>query len=70
VELEREVARARRTEQPITLAFVDVDGLKAINDSPATGRVTEFCSTSLNALRATLCSHDLIIRNGGDEFAC
>jgi hypothetical protein len=28
-ELEREIVRARRTGQPFTLAFVDIDGLKA-----------------------------------------
>jgi GGDEF domain-containing protein len=33
VELGREIARARRSAQPLVLAFVDVDGLKAINDS-------------------------------------
>lgn len=33
VELEREIARARRAEQPLVLAFIDVDQLKVINDS-------------------------------------
>jgi GGDEF domain-containing protein len=33
VELEREIARARRTAGPLMVAFVDINGLKAINDS-------------------------------------
>ncbi len=32
VELAREIARAKRTQQPLVLAFIDVDGLKAINE--------------------------------------
>lgn len=32
LELERDMARARRTEQPLVLAFLDVDQLKAVND--------------------------------------
>ncbi len=70
MELEREVARARRTEQPLTLAFVDVDGLKAINDSRGHGAGDRVLLDVANALRTTLRSHDLIIRYGGDEFAC
>jgi diguanylate cyclase (GGDEF)-like protein len=70
VELEREIARARRTEQPLTLAFVDVDGLKAINDSRGHAAGDRVLLDVANALRATLRSHDLVIRYGGDEFAC
>jgi diguanylate cyclase (GGDEF)-like protein len=70
VELEREIARARRAEQPLTLAFVDVDGLKAINDLRGHGAGDRALLDIANALRATLRSHDLIIRWGGDEFAC
>jgi len=33
VELEREMARAKRLKQAFTLAFVDVDDLKNTNDS-------------------------------------
>jgi diguanylate cyclase (GGDEF)-like protein len=70
VELDREIERARRTEQPLVLAFVDVDGLKAINDSRGHGGGDRVLLDVANALRATLRSYDLIIRYGGDEFAC
>ena len=32
-ELAREIARARRTGQPMVVAFIDVNGLKSINGS-------------------------------------
>ena len=70
VGLDREIAKARRTQQPLTLAFVDVDGLKAINDSRGHAAGDRVLLGVANALRAMLRSHDLIIRYGGDEFAC
>jgi diguanylate cyclase (GGDEF)-like protein len=70
VELEREITRVRRTEQPLVLAFVDVNGLKAINDSRGHGAGDRVLLEVTKALRAMLRSSDLIIRYGGDEFAC
>jgi diguanylate cyclase (GGDEF)-like protein/PAS domain S-box-containing protein len=70
VELEREMARARRREQPLVLAFVDVDHLKAINDSRGHAAGDRMLLEVANTLRATLRSYDLIIRYGGDEFVC
>jgi diguanylate cyclase (GGDEF)-like protein len=69
-ELEREVARARRAEQPLVLAFVDVDRLKNINDSRGHAAGDQMLIEVANSLRAKLRSHDLIIRYGGDEFVC
>lgn len=70
IELEREIARTRRTEQPLVLAFVDVDRLKAINDSRGHAAGDRVLLEVANTLRAKLRSHDLIIRYGGDEFVC
>jgi diguanylate cyclase (GGDEF)-like protein len=70
VELKREIARASRTKRTFVLAFVDVDGLKAINDShghPAGDRLLRQIGDSL---RAHLRSYDLMVRYGGDEFVC
>jgi diguanylate cyclase (GGDEF)-like protein len=69
-ELEREVARARRAEQPLLLAFVDVDNLKHVNDSRGHAAGDRMLLAVANTLRAKLRSHDLIIRYGGDEFVC
>ena len=70
VELEREMLRARRTEQPFVLAFVDVDHLKAINDTRGHAAGDRMLLEVANTLRGKLRSHDLIIRYGGDEFVC
>jgi diguanylate cyclase (GGDEF)-like protein len=70
VELEREMMRAKRTKQPFVLAFVDVDGLKATNDSLGHAAGDQLLRGIVGALRAYLRSYDLVIRFGGDEFVC
>ena len=70
VELEREMARARRTEQPLVVAFVDVDHLKAVNDTRGHAAGDRMLVEVATTFRATLRSYDLIIRYGGDEFVC
>lgn len=70
VELAREVARARRTKTHFVLAFIDVDGLKATNDSLGHYAGDQLLSGVVNTMRAHLRSYDLIVRFGGDEFLC
>jgi diguanylate cyclase (GGDEF)-like protein len=70
MELEREIARATRTAQPLVLAFVDVDHLKVINDSRGHAAGDRMLVEAVNTLRANLRTYDLIIRYGGDEFIC
>ncbi|GAC1445311.1 MAG: hypothetical protein NVSMB55_25710 [Mycobacteriales bacterium] len=69
-ELEREIARVRRTGQPLTVAFLDVDGLKARNDARGHAAGDELLRGIAAALRHTLRAYDLVIRYGGDEFVC
>lgn len=69
-ELEREVARAHRTEEPLSLAFVDVDGLKAINDTSGHAAGDDLLGVVAQAIRTHLRSYDLLVRVGGDEFLC
>ncbi len=70
VELQREVDRAKRTEQPFALAFVDVVGLKGRNDSLGHAAGDTLLRATVDSIRAHLRSYDLIIRFGGDEFVC
>lgn len=70
VELEREVMRAKRIGQPFVIAFVDVDGLKSINDSLGHDAGDQLLRRVVDAMRAHLRSYDLIVRFGGDEFVC
>lgn len=69
-ELEREVVRARRTGQPFVLAFIDVDGLKAINDTRGHAAGDDVLRQVVAVVKSVLRDYDLIIRYGGDEFIC
>lgn len=68
--LEHEVARARRTNKPFTLAFVDAVGLKRINDSRGHSVGDQVLLATAGAIRARLRPYDPIVRYGGDEFLC
>lgn len=70
VELQREATRARRTGKPYVLAFVDVDGLKATNDSLGHAAGDQVLRHIAETIRAHLRAYDLIVRFGGDEFVC
>jgi diguanylate cyclase (GGDEF)-like protein len=70
VELDRETARANRTGQPFVLAFLDVDGLKATNDTLGHAAGDLLLRRVVETLRTHLRSYDLIVRFGGDEFVC
>lgn len=70
VELEREMARAKRLKQAFTLAFVDVDDLKNTNDSLGHVAGDRLLRQATDSIRRRLRSYDLIIRYGGDEFLC
>ena len=69
-ELEREIARAKRTKQPLALAFVDVDDLKGTNDSLGHVAGDQLLRETVDSIRAHLRSYDVIVRFGGDEFLC
>jgi diguanylate cyclase (GGDEF)-like protein len=68
--LGRDIARAKRTQQPFALVFVDVDGLKAMNDSRGHCTGDQLLRATVESIRAHLRSYDLIVRCGGDEFLC
>lgn len=68
VELEREIVRAQRTAQPLVLAFIDVDGLKAVNDSQGHAAGDQLLRDVASVLRDQSRDYDVIVRYGGDEF--
>ena len=70
VELERELARAKRTGRPLALAFIDVDDLKGRNDAFGHAAGDQLLRATAAAIRSQLRSYDLIVRFGGDEFLC
>ena len=66
----REIDRARRSDGRLVLAFVDVDGLKAVNDAEGHAAGDRLLCHVATALRTGLRSYDLVVRYGGDEFLC
>ena len=59
---------ARLTEQPLTLFFADLDGLKLINDRHGHEEGDEAIRAAAKVLLATFRQDDVVSRLGGDEF--
>jgi diguanylate cyclase (GGDEF)-like protein len=70
VVLQQEIERSRRAGTPFALAFIDVDGLKELNDREGHAAGDALLQAVVVALRAQLRSYDPIVRVGGDEFLC
>jgi diguanylate cyclase (GGDEF)-like protein len=70
LQLAREISRSARAEAPLTVAYVDVDHLKEINDSYGHSAGDRMLVQVVTALKGHLRVHDLVIRYGGDEFVC
>lgn len=69
-ELSRDMLKARRTGEPFTLAFVDVDHLKYTNDTQGHLAGDRLLARVADAVRAVVRDYDIIVRYGGDEFLC
>ena len=68
--LKNEIDRARRTDGRFVIAFLDVDGLKGVNDREGHAAGDRILRTLVATMRANLRSYDPIVRFGGDEFIC
>jgi diguanylate cyclase (GGDEF)-like protein len=66
---EAEVARLSRYGRPLTVAFVDCDNFKSVNDSAGHEMGDKVLQAVATALRGTVRRSDLASRIGGDEFA-
>ena len=66
--LGRELDRCRRGGERFVLGYLNVDGLKTVNDARGSHGGDELLRKVTAALRATLRSYDVITRLGGDEF--
>jgi diguanylate cyclase (GGDEF)-like protein len=67
-ELRRMSATAARRDRPFAILSLDVDGLKAVNDSRGHQAGDALLRSIADALRAVLRSEDIAVRTGGDEF--
>jgi diguanylate cyclase (GGDEF)-like protein len=67
----REIARFHRFGgKGVAAIFIDVDGLKHINDSEGHSAGDTLLANVVAAIRERLRAYDLVIRWGGDEFVC
>jgi diguanylate cyclase (GGDEF)-like protein len=69
-QLHAEVDRALRTGTCLAVMFVDIDGLKRVNDTMGHAAGDRLLAAAGDALRATFRSYDILVRYGGDGFVC
>jgi diguanylate cyclase (GGDEF)-like protein len=67
-ELGNELARARRFGRPLTLAFLDIDRFKQINDSRGHAFGDRVLQDVAEVLHTSIRPMDIVGRYGGDEF--
>jgi diguanylate cyclase (GGDEF)-like protein len=68
--LQSEIDRARREETHLVLAFVDVDGLRDVNNREGHSAGDALLRDVVLAIRSHIRSYEPIVRFGGDEFVC
>jgi diguanylate cyclase (GGDEF)-like protein len=66
---ERELARARRYGRPFAVAYLDVRGLKQVNDSAGHAAGDRLLRQVAAMMRSTARADDAVARLGGDELA-
>lgn len=67
-ELKQAMARSRRRDSRIAIAYLDLDGFKAINDQYGHDVGDRLLAKVARNMKETLRSEDTLARLGGDEF--
>jgi diguanylate cyclase (GGDEF)-like protein len=65
----RELERSRRSHRPLSVAYIDLDDFKAMNDRYGHAAGDELLRAFARCARQTVRNIDSIARLGGDEFA-
>jgi len=63
-----EILRSERYERPFSLAYMDLDNFKALNDMCGHSAGDRLLRTVATTLKSNLRSSDVLARLGGDEF--
>lgn len=66
---ETEIDRAGRYDRPFTVAYIDVDNFKFINDTLGHGMGNRPLCTLVTSIKRRVRKTDIVARLGGDEFA-
>ncbi|SEB37344.1 GGDEF domain-containing protein [Terriglobus roseus] len=69
IHAEQALRLAQRSREPFSVLFIDLDNLKAVNDSLGHEAGSVFLREVSDLLRATFRSTEIMGRIGGDEFA-
>jgi diguanylate cyclase (GGDEF)-like protein len=64
-----EINRARRHQHPFTVAYIDVDNFKWLNDRHGHAAGDALLRDAVRAIKQTVREVDMVARLGGDEFA-
>ncbi len=67
-ELDKEAYRTERYGRPFTVAYIDVDNFKRINDTLGHDSGDELLRFVANQMKRNIRTSDLVARMGGDEF--
>ncbi len=68
--LTHEIDRACRSGRTLVVVVVDIDGLKAVNDTYGHAAGDALLHDVPTAITSALRSYDITVRWGGDEFVC
>ena len=64
----RELAKSRRYSRPLSIAYIDLDNFKLVNDSLGHQVGNEVLRSTARVIEDNIRSIDLVARLGGDEF--
>lgn len=70
VELANELVRSSRYEHIFSLAYIDIDNFKFVNDTRGHSVGDQLLIEVAKSLKESLRATDTVARLGGDEFAC
>ena len=69
-DIDHEISRAHRTHERLVAVYVDIVGLKLVNDAHGHFAGDAQIAAVAREIRAHLRPYDMIVRLGGDEFLC
>ena len=67
--MEDEVSRVQRYGSPLSLALIDLDSFKSVNDNYGHPAGDDVLRTFANSILSIIRHHDMVARYGGEEFA-